>query len=376
MSEINKVDNKGKVGVLTYHFANNYGAVLQAYALQRKLEQLHVDAEIINYCTLIQKSNNSLMEDWTSVKNIIKNILRLPNYKFRKTRIRKFQEFRDKYLPISKEIVKGKDALNGVVKDNYSKVIVGSDQVWNPNTHDFNHMYYDVVKAGIPTFSYAASLGNANLEQLMEYKESIDLFEAISMREESACKLIDQISIAHTSQNVMDPTMLIEASEYNLLAEDGMKIPGDYILCYYLGRDGSKQVKEYVKAVSKKMDMPVYFLTTNNGIVSYGKNVIKDAGPCDFLSLIKNAKILFTNSFHGTVFAIKFGTPFYTFESSTSNDRRRLDVLELVGLKTRSIVDFYNLETFNICRDDIIDASEKLSILNKGSEEYIVQCLR
>ena len=92
-----------RIGIITYHFANNYGAVLQAYCLQKVLEKTGIEIEFIDYQSKLQTSNNSIFLENDSIKNEIKNFVRLPYYKSRKERILKFIDFRKKYLNITKE---------------------------------------------------------------------------------------------------------------------------------------------------------------------------------------------------------------------------------------------------------------------------------
>ena len=182
-----------KIGILTYHFANNYGAVLQAYAMQYILQSLGYRTEFINFCSEKQKSNNSLVEINTSVNNCIKNIVRLPHYFERKRRINSFNDFRKNEFNLSEPYRSVKETITFCEK-NYDAIVVGSDQVWNPNVADFNDIYYKISDAKIPVYAYAVSLGNAKEDILSKYKELILKFKKISVREEASIEILKKIS--------------------------------------------------------------------------------------------------------------------------------------------------------------------------------------
>lgn len=359
-----------KVGILTYHFANNYGAILQTYAMQSILEKKGVDVEVLNYVSFVQESHNRLWEKEFRTKAMLRNIIRIPNYAKRKRRIGKFGAFRKNFLHLSKLVNNEKELLD-YVGQNIELVIVGSDQVWNPMTDDFDEIYFNIAKSDKRVVSYAASMGKAVEKDLDRYRESLSCFERISTREKTGKEIIEEIISGTEVENVLDPTLLLERDRYEELAKRGVGIDGEYILCYYLGREEDKKVLKYMKEISRKMNLPVYYINANNGRISYQKTAINDAGPEDFLRLIKNATVVFTNSFHATAFSIKLGVPFYNFEKKLSNDTRKRDLLKRVGITDRAVYDF---DTSMDIKTDIKDIEQANIIINeikKESEAFI-----
>lgn len=365
-----------KVGILTYHFANNYGAALQVYALQLLLKSMGADTEIINYKTDMQCSHNSMFETTLNVHSFIKNVVRLPHYRSRRTRINKFDSFRENYLDIADMSFGRKNDELKKLDDVYDLIFVGSDQVWNPNTVDFDNIYFTISLLDTPVVSYAASMGNAKVEHMEPFMENIKKFKYVSIREKTGVRLLNTIEPELKCCCVMDPTLLIPAKEYMSLASKGVSPNKEYILCYFLGRHNSLRVVKLMKSISKRMGQPVYFINANNGIASYGAYKINDAGPEDFLSLIQNATVVFTNSFHATAISIKLGIPFYTFEESGSHDNRKKDILAQFGITDRSLFDYTLNPTFDIENDDIKAAQIKLEKLSQDSFDYIKSCLR
>lgn len=360
-----------RIGILTYHFANNYGAVLQVYALQRLLAAYGGDVEVINYVSKQQQSNNGIFENWTSVKGIIKNVIRLPHYNKRCKRIAKFQDFRERYLCLSSEDYSTQEELFSFLKEEYDRIVVGSDQVWNPNTLDFNPIYFRASQLSIPVVAYAASMGNAKKENIIPYIQDVKAFQGISVREASGVELLKNIDSTIDCINVMDPTLLISSDEYNQLSEGGMRIEKPYIACYYLGRNNYMKVIKVMNKVSRLLNLPVYYINASNGLASYHSHMINDAGPEDFVSLIKHATVVFTNSFHATAISIKLGVPFFNFEESGSNDNRKKDLLERFGIKDRAIYDYDFEGTVEINNSDVLHAQTQIDLLASDSREYL-----
>lgn len=363
-----------KVGILTYHFANNYGAILQAFAMQEVITSFGIESEIINFIDSKQESNNSLFESNKSIKNIIRNIVRLPHLKKRKARLSKFNKFRIKYLNISKIRYDNLHILIKECSNNYDMLIVGSDQVWNPNTQDFSDVYFKISDIKIPVITYAASIGNACADNLFSYIQYIKQFRHISLREQSGNKIIKELDKYVNVENVMDPTLLISSDRFLELGKTGKRIKGNYILCYYLGRKKSLDMLRFMMIIQKKYRLPVYFINASNGLASYKPNMINDAGPEDFISLINDSKIIFTNSFHATAIAIKLGIPFYNFEEKGSNDNRKQNLLNRLGIKNRAIYDFELINAINFDKDDILEAQRIINLQKDDSIQYVINC--
>lgn len=360
-----------KVGVLTYHFANNYGASLQVYAMQRFLSANGIDSDIIDFVSRKQNSNNSLFEYHNGVKSIIKNIIRLPHICSRTTRIKKFQTFREKQIILSRHHFNTLGDLDESIIRDYDLIIVGSDQVWNPRTPDFEDIYFKISQLNIPVIAYGASIGNAKIEDFYPYVSYVKRFRRISVRENSTIGLLEQVDRAIVSINVLDPTLLISSEIYENLAEHIERKEKPYIICYYLGR------KDYMKAIrtgeimASRLNKDIYYINASNGLASYKRNMINNAGPEDFVSLIKNSDLVITNSFHATAISIQLGVPFYNFEESGSSDNRKKDLLIRLGIQNRAFIDFEVDDNINLNNSDILAAKAKIPVLARDSKKFL-----
>lgn len=361
-----------KTGTLTYHFANNYGACLQTFALQQFLINNNIDNIIINYYTHNQQNNNKLLKDW-NIKGTVFNIVRFPFYFKRKLRIKKFDEFRYKNLFISNQLISDSIQLyNYLNKIDIDTIIVGSDQVWNPNTLDFEKEYFLKDLKNKYKIGYSVSIGNADIEQLEKFQNQINNFTKISVREISTRNKLKRFTdndIAIT----LDPTMLLDKDFWYKYTSE-FDYDNKYILCYFLGRKDFNKFYNCVKKLSKKFNLKIKIITANYGISAYNKNAILDAGPEDFLTLIRNASMVCTNSFHATAFSIIFNVPFYSFENGNVNDTRKSDILRRLELFERIIYN-YDISSINTYFLDYSQTNKILSELREISYNYLLSNL-
>lgn len=365
-----------KIGILTYHFANNYGAVLQVYAMKEFLQENGYEVEIINYVTKLQKSNNSFIEN-CGIKSVVKNIIRIPHLPSRIRRIRRFDFFREKYLLKNISEINQINVLKERVRE-YDLLIVGGDQVWNPNVEDFDEIYYKVVNLNTPTMAVSLSFGNAEKRIVEKYIKEINKFRFIGIREKSGLDMLKKMGVKNNCYNTLDPVLLVNYKYYSRLIqnEESHSVPDKpYILCYYLGRKNSFKAVEYVKKISKKLGLEMVFVTSNNGVVSYLHGAVLDAGPIDFLHLIKNAKCVFTNSFHATAFSVLYEVPFYCMEKRESNDNRKIDLLNLLDIRDRVVFDFDNLDQICLNNDEIKNARKKMDLLANDTKSIVLSSI-
>lgn len=279
-----------KIGILTYHKANNLGAVLQAYALQHKLLQISpkCDIEIIDYNNglFIEKDKNN------SLKSFFKNI-------YYKIKNKGFENFREKYL-----IVSNLYTVDTIYKSNeiYDAFITGSDQVWNLSCSGNDYSYFlNFVDKNKIKISYAASIGTYEFknDEKIKIKEMLSSFDKISIRENNSLKYFDfikkEISV------VPDPVFLLNKNEWEEIIPKRI-IKQDYILVYLIQDDINvmKNAEKYAKENNFK-------LISNKKSIEF----ILNNSPEKFLSWIKYAKCIFTNSFHGTAFSLIFEKNFY-----------------------------------------------------------------
>lgn len=327
-----------RVGVLTFSEADNYGAMLQAYALQKYLLTQGHDSELIRY------RNNKIWNSYHyasiktrgSLKNYIKKILEL--LLFRK-RTNAFKKFREK-LNLT-EVVYGEKISD--FERRYDKIIVGSDQVWNPrNSGGDVHFLLDFVQNDRKKIAYAVSLGNPDyfFEFGINAMEYVKRIPYISSREELGKTFLEE----HTKRKVdcvCDPVFLLRKEQWYEIV--GFKPNIDYILVYSL--DPNRELVQYVNRVSLEENLIVFFVPgIINTIIPALKikkiKILYGIGPEDMISLISGAKYVVSDSFHGTALSIIMEKEFVTFISnSKSNTNSRIEnLLELLGLDDRKMI--------------------------------------
>lgn len=347
-----------KIGIITYHHYYNYGTMLQAFALQQAIASLGYDAEVIDF-----KQNNTL-----SIIDMLRlRIKRIPVYikerrkymtlksaeaEFQK-RSERFEEFYNRYLVVGKR----KYTSTQELLDNpplYDAYVVGSDQTWNPYVANAPEAFYlPFVTNSSKKGSYGPSLAVAELtsDQRVLYKSRLEDFAFLSCREQDGAELLQEV-IGRQVETVLDPTLLLDAEKWSSFSNK-ITIDGPYILEYFLGE--KKFHREFAKHLSeitgwKIVAMPVSYLEIENQSIEkiWG-------GPSEFLALIKNAAVVCTDSFHGTMFSINFNTSFYSFcktdDSEKESENSRLySALEMFGLKDRLVKshDQLNMDTLNI----------------------------
>jgi hypothetical protein len=322
-----------KIGIMT-KIGKNYGAVLQAFATKYTLERKGVDAAIINYMhRQSQKTYSTFKYKW-GPRGAIGNLKALKHYSAIKVSSKKFESFKKNHLNLLGNYT------------NYSQLqasppecqvyISGSDQVWNP-TISFDPAYY--LKFGnenIKRASYAASIGISSIPKEIEdeFISRISTFDLISVREETAQKLLSNYRIY--SRTSLDPTLLLESKDWDKIAKvPSMKRP--YILCYMVSTPNYAQ--KLVNHISSLTGMPVVNIMTSSFSEPFGDYQIWDAGPEEFIGYFKNAEKVITSSFHGTVFSILYNKPFVSMLYSATGSRVR-DLLSNLELSNRIVESF------------------------------------
>ena len=313
-----------KVGILTFHDADNLGAVLQAYALESVIEKsCGASAEIINYkCDKITETK--YVQKNRDIKSLIKAVPMSVYYKIKR---HGFEKFRKEQLRCSK-ITYSKQNIKNAAND-YDIFITGSDQVWNPECSGEDSTYVlDFVRDSSKKYSYAASIGNYDITKAgSEWIKAIAAYSGVSVREKTACEQLGSIGI--NAQVHTDPVMLLSRKEW----EEIMSKPvfkEKYVLVYLVLPDVNvmRKATEYAKEHNLK-------LISNKKSIEF----ILHNSPSDFLAWINNAEYVFTNSFHGTAFSLIFDKPLYsdTEMSDGSVNKRVMDLLN--AAKTDGMLD-------------------------------------
>ena len=322
-----------KTGLLTYHFGHNYGAMLQAYAMQAILRQLGHDPYFIYF-----------RQDFTFVSKYEREKIRSPKalvkalpFMLLRTKLRdRFDRF-EEFLASELSLTKRYPTIDALLQDppDVDAYVCGSDQIWNLQNGVMGYFFGKFVPQDCRLVSYAPSMGNDIMpdEHREEVRELLKRFDAISVREESGCKLIQDLTDKPVTK-VIDPVFLVEDEIWNSL-ERPPSIDGPYIAFYSL--ESSSRTSHIVKRLAKALKMPVVVLGKGGVFVFTSRTKIAvESGPREFLGWIRGAKLVITNSFHATAFSVKFGVPFVTIAHSHRNARMR-DFLTDLGIEDKLI---------------------------------------
>lgn len=330
------------IGILTFYWADDYGAMLQTYALKRYIEKSGKQAEIIPYAPLklpgryyflpigaVREKNyiRYYFNRWLFRRNLSTGIA------FYKRR-RNMRKFRQTYL--TKEFpIRCAEKLS---LQKYSCVFVGSDQVWNPDiTIGLDDAYLGKIrdKGGCRLAAYGASFGGARLseENCGELVEAVkENFAEISLRERRAADYMSEL-LHRDVANVLDPTLLLDREEWEQIERAPEK--KDYIFFYHT--EQNEQMTDYLNELSKVFDKEVIQVSMPiSPKHKPGISLDVSGGPMEFLGYIQNAYCVVTNSFHGTVFSILMEKQFLVFAHPRKNERIA-SLLKKLNLESRMV---------------------------------------
>lgn len=254
--------------------------------------------------------------------------------------------------------------------------LVGSDQLWNLRANDFDWSYFLEFADNEKKISYAASFGPKKMvwsdEEKARVKNALEKYDSISVREEGSKANVEEILNKEVPIH-MDPTILLDKKEWNDIMPKEKIYDGKYILYYSLGQN--REHIDLVKKISKLLKMPV--VTTRYAgrrELFSGFKQIYDVGPVEFLNLIKNAELVISSSFHGTIFSTLFEVPFFAINGI--KDYRISTLLKKLDLQERSIdIENYNEKCFKYKKINFDKARDELEKERKKSTEYLMKAL-
>lgn len=337
-----------KVGILTFHDAHNYGAVLQAFALKKYIKKLGFDTRIINY------HHYTIPDGYPRENN--------------EERWEKFNSFIQELIDYDKNVYTSEEELEKLDIDFW---ICGSDQIWNPEiTRGVNKGFFLNFNTQGKKISYATSMGISKLpkEYEEEFKKCINQLNEISVREEELKLYLERITDKPVKK-VMDPTFLLEKEEYNeFILENSY---GEYILINELVPD--IRLRQVAETLAKEKSVKVIEIN-DKPKENYFCKQMSSASIDEYLTLFKNAKAIVTNSFHGTVFSIIFGKEFYTIKRQQNRNSRIESMLDIVNMNDRLIDSIEELQ--NVKLQDYIKAYENLDKEINKSKEFLKNVLK
>ena len=349
-----------KINTITCHNVYNYGASLQAFALSDYLSKLGHDVKIIDYMPNYIRRNLGL---WAIGKKWDKNLFYrfafycyvVPIRLLQKRTRKKYHSYNKKFLKLTRRYNSFDELVaDPPIADVY---FCGSDQIWNPQIENGLDpaFYIDFAPTSTIRASYAASFSVSKLND--EYKsfikEELQKMDFISVREKTGVEIINDLGIEKKAINVMDP-------KYT-----------NYILVY--DQENSKAIREIALYMSRRMNKKIIAFKDLYPR-HYADVQIKYAGPIDFISLIANADLVITNSFHCSSFSILFEKEFFVIPRTHQKVNSRMsDLLQRLNIKGHMFSDIESLK--DAAPIDYTRVKKLLELPKNISKEYIKEVL-
>lgn len=315
-----------KIGIYTIHSSHNVGAMLQAFALYKTLQNKGADVEFVNLYPLSEEIQNHHRTKTSLIHTFARKIYLLIHPKI-KIMENHFDEFHNA-LPLSKRFFSVDEYINN--PNQYDLHLVGSDQVWNlQKGYDFSRFYYlDYLPKNSLKKSYASSLGTTEgISDLDKAVEALLSFDKLSIREDKTAELVSELT-GKDCAHVVDPTLLLSSKEWDQYIAKEPIIKGDYIFFYGVNTDSNtwniiSEAKRLLRCIVVGYPGP---LRPQYKFDSF----ILDGGPTEFVNLIKNATAVVTSSFHGLAFSINYNKKFILLKNSKRAERME-SLVRLLG---------------------------------------------
>lgn len=358
-----------KAGIMTFHQALNYGAVLQTYALQQALGSIGADSDVIDYtCEKIKKGYDGII--FSRCSRRLEYRMCLHYYIRTKKRQRAFDSFAKRYLKLSRRCDKSNIAM---MEDRYDCFITGSDQVFNDVCTDLDRNYFlDFVKDPKKKNSYAASFGFQEIpgQHVETYKTLLGDFGNLSVREEQGVRIVREL-LGKRAERHVDPTLTLPPETWERMVAQ-RPLREKYIFIYTV--QNPRKAYAYAEALAEKTGYKIVFL---HGIIDTkpvskeqrGAKHLYALSPDAFLNYIYHAEYVLTNSFHGTVFSIIYKKKFMVELEAWKYNHRAKELLDLAGLAGH---DLKPMDISAIEREEDWDAvHERLRTESQRSMDYL-----
>lgn len=367
-----------KVGIMTFHASHNCGSFMQSYAMQNIINKRYgYEAEIINYSNKGQQELYSIFSKKRSIKSVVKNAMIL----FKKNELEKihasYEEFINRNLKLSERRYNNEYDIKEI-EGKYDIYLCGSDQIWNVTCPDYDDSYFlPFLDRKYKKFAYAPSFGAKRIEKhvqdINKYKEYLETFSEISAREINGKKWLEELT-GRDVELVLDPTILLDKKDYEKLECDS-GIRGDYI--FYYSPRYNKDADKVVNKISKKYKLPVIMWNAKEwilrGMIFKGFKLPENQNPGIYLTLIKNAKIVFTTSFHGAIFSTIYKKNFWVLKvgGMQGDDDRVFTLLKTLGLLDR-FLELNKLDSYDVMTlPDYKNFENNIESIRESSLKYL-----
>lgn len=367
-----------KVALMTWYRYENYGTVLQASALCYVLKGLGTAPYLVQYPPKGALKSGKKYGFFRRCMDKMRSMQDGPYTSAERTaRFQNYLQDRIKETELCLSYPELHD-LNG----KYDAFLCGSDQIWSPLCYDEKY-FLTFVDDTSKIIAYAPSFGSSqimNLEVKKRVADHISRFRHLSVREKQGAELIQELT-GQKPTVVLDPTLLLSGKQWETYAEviKQERLSGEYILCYFLGEE--KKYRPFVQALKKRMGLPVYIVPVTRKQRGSSETIPFEVGPGEFVSLVRQAAYVCTDSFHGMAFAINFQIPFTVFKRFEDKDPRNqnsriFSLLEILGLENR-LMKSGKMEAQKVTLSvDFSESQKRLEAWKHSSMQYLEEALR
>ena len=330
-----------RAAILTFHHSYNCGSMLQAYALQETIRRLGHEVSVLNFSNRGQQRLYSTLERATTVKSVVKDLILLPHVPRIRRNYASYERFMRQRLPLDGPVV---ECIQDLSDDGYDVVVAGSDQVWNITIDDADDAYFLPWVTRARKVAYAASFGARNpavhAARPQVYGQWLRAFDALSIRERNGRDWIRELTGLDVPV-LVDPTLLLRAGDYEPIEDRSVDLPERYLFYYSPGY--SRAINRFVAGIAERHRLPVIAFNTKTfhvklmGLSGFRLPSLED--PAVYLRLMRNASVVVTTSFHGTVFPSIYRRPFWTVKNGGmyGDDDRVRTLLDILGLEDRLV---------------------------------------
>lgn len=363
-----------RIGILTFHCACNYGAVLQCYALQRFLVQSGHDAVVVDYRPAAVADGYrwfDIRRFWgkTPGRFIQKSKSEISVIGNRRRRYKSFEDFLKTSITLT-DHVRGCDEMAALAGE-FDMLVVGSDQVWNRKiTGGTDKIYWGDFQRPSSTrmISYAASMEDGmDSVVVAAVQRFLPGFDAVSVREEGLRQALSAIVPEVRVDVVADPVLLVDKEGWNALASERI-INEPYLLFYQVRQ--SAQAYSAARQLAERKGLKLICLSAK--VELDNSEEVACASPADFVSLFRYASYVVTTSFHGTAFSVIYGKEFVCIDVSDGKGSRQKSLLEKLGLGNRIVQKVSDTEGLPVINEDNVKL--RLEEYRKESVEYLKRC--
>lgn len=350
-----------KVGIITFHRANNFGAVLQCYALQTVLLKLGYDTKVIDYREPFTEFIYNPIR-WDIIKKGYSNPRLLAGYLLkvfpeRYKRARQYNKFRRDFLKMTLPV---RD-VNDFPQD-FDVYLIGSDQMWSLHVTGNNIVpvfFGDFPKpdhSNIQGYAISSNVESINCIGKSLLSKYVKNFKRLSFRENTISDEIKRLTGCN-SETVLDPTFLLTFNDWNKLVSERI-IKKKYLLTYFLHTEANNtDYKQHIYMFAKQQNLELI----NMFDIAFS--------PLTFLNLIKYSDCIITSSFHAVIFSIIFKKNFFALKTNDGKDIRYVNIMNILGIER--LIEFKDLLNLSIQNIDYTNSEQKLSQLKNISLNYL-----